>query len=481
MHTSVSVTYPLLLMAVDRAFDEPRTARALRFATLSILLCLLGGFPHWILYGALAAGLYLLMRAVERRAGRGTSGGRSVASPSPRRSRVAILTPSILATARFLEASEYGNLRRGMGGSHALPLRQLRLYFLPDYLGTPRRDDYHGVGWIPGDNYIETAAGVGVAAAGLAFVGLASARRRKEAFYAALLGAAVAIPLYAGGKILETVGGLPLLEIGLFARAKILIVLALAILAACGAESLERLAAASPLRALALKTAPFLVAVPLAFLTLDFYPECRPEEAVFQETPGIAAAARADRRRIALRRGRLDADPERVGGARPRGRARPLHCSTRATASSRPTRTRPPSEPTGLISSSIRSRSIRAARALDLRRRSIPRRTTRRLEPGRRRGRETDAAPFHAHPVGAIGRAAASRQSPRAMRAGVYRGDDLTIFGRPSALAASSGSEGPGTVRTIALEPERFEVETDAPEPVAPGDLAEGRSRPTGR
>ncbi|MFY9552958.1 MAG: hypothetical protein WAU32_17575, partial [Thermoanaerobaculia bacterium] len=55
MHTSVSVTYPLLLMAVDSAFGEQRSARAVRFAALSILLCLSGGFPHWILYGALAA------------------------------------------------------------------------------------------------------------------------------------------------------------------------------------------------------------------------------------------------------------------------------------------------------------------------------------------------------------------------------------------------------------------------------------------
>ena len=240
MQSSVSVTYPLLLMAVDRAFDEASTARALRFATLSILLCLAGGFPHWILFGAVAAGLYLLVRAVSRR-GRGVlrALGRLATSITV---AVAILVPSILATARFLGASEYGALRRGMGGAYALPLRHLRLYFVPDYAGTPRRDDYTGVGWIPGDNYIETAAGVGLAAAALAFVGLASVKRRMEGLFAILLGAAVAIPLYAGGPLLAAIGGLPLLEIGLFARAKILILLAVGILAACGVEALERLA-----------------------------------------------------------------------------------------------------------------------------------------------------------------------------------------------------------------------------------------------
>jgi hypothetical protein len=176
-----------------------------------------------------------------------------------------------------------------MGGAYALPLRHLRLYALPDYQGTPRRDDYRGVGWIPGDNYIEVSAGIGVAAAGLAFVGLASWRRRVEARFATVLAAAVAIPLYAGGGLLAAVGRLPLLDIGLFARAKILILFGAGILAACGAESLERLAGESPARRALAGSLPFLIAVPLAFLALDFYPVCAPEEAVFVETPGVRA------------------------------------------------------------------------------------------------------------------------------------------------------------------------------------------------
>jgi hypothetical protein len=285
MQSSVSVTYPLLLMAVDRAFEDDRAARAMRFAALAILLCLTGGFPHWILYGAIAIALYFLLRALER-GGRATwralgrlSGSAAIA--------IAILLPSILATSRFLSESGYRELRRGLGASFALPLRQMRLYFLPEYHGTPRRDDYSGVGWIPGDNYIETASGVGVAGGALALVGLTALARRKEALFAAILGTAIAIPLYGGGSVLSAVGHLPLLGIGLFARAKILIVLAAAILAACGAEALERLAQAEGLRRLALRTVPFLVAVPLAFLTFDFYPICRPSEAVFRETPGL--------------------------------------------------------------------------------------------------------------------------------------------------------------------------------------------------
>lgn len=286
MQSSVAVTYPLLFLAVDRALEEESTARALRFGALSILLCLTGGFPHWILFGAIAAAAYLLFRAAAAR-GRGLvrAAGRLALAGAL---AAALLCPAILATARFLRASDYRELRRGMGGAYALPLRHLRLYALPDYQGTPRRDDYRGVGWIPGDNYIEVSAGIGVAAVGLAFVGLASWRRRVEARFAAVLGAAIAIPLYAGGGLLAAIGRLPLLDIGLFARAKILIVLAAGILAACGAETLERLAGgASPARRAAASCLPFLIAVPLAFLALDFYPVCAPEEAVFAETPGL--------------------------------------------------------------------------------------------------------------------------------------------------------------------------------------------------
>jgi hypothetical protein len=182
-----------------------------------------------------------------------------------------------------------------MGGSYALPLRQVRLYAVPEYAGTPRRDDYRGVGWIPGDNFIETASGVGVAAAALSCVGLSALRRRLEARYAALLGVLVALPLYAGGGLLSAVGGLPLLDMGLFARSKILIVFALSILTACGTEALERSSEAGAWRRLALETIPFAIAVPLAFLALDFYPECSPSDAVFRDTPGITRLREAAR------------------------------------------------------------------------------------------------------------------------------------------------------------------------------------------
>jgi len=459
MQSSVSITYPLLLMTVDRAFEEGRASRAVRFAALSILLCLSGGFPHWILYGAGAAGLYFLLRALERR-GRGAARAllRLAAACAI---ALAILTPSILATARFLQASEYGQLRRGMGGGYALPLRHLRLYFLPDYQGTPRRDDYRGVGWIPGDNYIETASGVGVAAGGLAFLGLSALRRRTEALYAAILGAAVAIPLYAGGRILEAVGSLPLLEIGLFARSKILILFAAAILVACGAEALERLADSAVWRQAAVRALPFLIAVPLAFLALDFYPECRPREAVFRETPGIARLRELTRdgSRFAAAGWTLIpnvSEALRLEDARGHflldARYRRLLAGADPNAFG--------SYGTYLVFDPLSLDPY--APALDLASVAYLAAPPGASSPIGEEVERRDAAPFH--PPGALERGRRDFDAGGLRR--VYAGRDLTIFERPTALPRFR-LEGPGTVRTLALEPERFALETNAPAAVS--------------
>ena len=114
-------------------------ARAVRFAALSILLCLAGGFPHWILYGAFAAGLYFLFRTSRERSRAGRAFVRIAAAGAI---SLAILCPSILASSRFVEASGFRETRHGMGSAYPLPLRHLRLYFLPEYQGTPRRADY---------------------------------------------------------------------------------------------------------------------------------------------------------------------------------------------------------------------------------------------------------------------------------------------------------------------------------------------------
>ena len=84
-----------------------------------------------------------------------------------------------------------------------------------------------------------------------------------------------------------------------------------------------------------------------------------------------------------------------------------------------------------------------------------------------------DAAPLHSPGRPCVPGAGSALPSAR-----IYDGHDLAIFARPRALPRFR-LEGPGTLSTLALEPERFAVEIDAPEPslLAPPRKS---SRPTG-
>jgi hypothetical protein len=496
MQTSVSVTYPLLLAAVDRSFEGERPARSVAFAAAAFLLCLAGGFPHWILYGAFAAALYFVFRAArDRRAAPSALLRVALAAGIS----IAILLPSILASARFIAASGYREARRGMGSSFALPLRHLRLYFLPDYQGNTRRGDYRGVGWIPGDNYVETAAGVGLTAGALAAIGLFSKGRKALAAWAATLAAAVAIPLYGGGSVLRLVGSVPFLDNALFARSKILVVLAVAVLAACGAEQLERLASGHALRTVALRTAPFLIAVPLAFHALDFHSVARPSDSVFARTPGIARLQelrRASPGRFAAAGWTLIPNVSEVFDLED-ARGHLLHDATYRRLLSAADPNAFGRYGTYLL---FHPRSLDpGSPVLDLLNVTTLAAPPGSLYPTGREVERRDAAAME--PFGNEGRPAPDPgRFPR-----VFAGDDLTLFARPSAfprfwlvtralaggieevrtadratlatgafvppelarrLAASESSRGSGgSVEVVTLEPERFDLETETPLP----------------
>ena len=426
---SVSVTYPLLLMAVDRAFEEPRDGPRVRFAALSILLCLSGRLPA----------LDPLRRARRRRStsccgpssiAAGRRSGRRRGWRRPRPSRWRSCVPSILATARFLAASGYGELRRGhrrLARAAAAAPAALLPARLPGHAAARRlpRDRLDPGRQLHRDGRRRRGGGgrAGVSRRSRRSRG-ADARRSSPRSSAprSRFRSTRAEPL------LSAVGSLPLLDISLFARAKILIVLAAAILAACGAEALERLAGRVPLRALALRTVPFLVAVPLAFLALDFYPVSPARRRRLPRDSRHRPSARGDRRGPALRRGRLDADSQRLRGARPRGRARATSCWTRGyrrlVSARGPERLR---HATGRTSCSIRSRSIRARRcSICSASRSWP------LRPGRRRR----SAP--------TSRRATRRPSTRGLQPPpppasaalrrIYDGPDMALFARERAL-----------------------------------------------
>jgi len=236
MHTSVSIFYPLVLLAVDHAFASRRFASAAAVSGGVFLGMLSGGYPFWIVFGAVAGALYFAFRAAEL--GGAPAGRAALRLAAGGVLALAIVAPAALLSYRFLRETGHISSREGIGARNPMPLRQVRLFFLPDYNGDPRADDYTGVGLGAIDNYFETAVGVGPVAFGLAALGLASRRRRRLVAFAASLGLAIAAPLYAGGPLLKAVGGLPGFSEGHFERAKILIVLAIAI--SCAGKSSSR-------------------------------------------------------------------------------------------------------------------------------------------------------------------------------------------------------------------------------------------------
>ena len=285
MQTSVSIFYPLVLLAVDIAFSARRRVVAIAISGAVFLGMFSGGFPFSIVFGGLAGIFYFAFRSPESgvraslRALGILSAGAVLAA--------AILAPPALLSWRFLRETGHIARRRGLAERDPMPLRQARLYFLPDYNGDPAADDYTGVGLGTFDNYFETASGVGPFAFGLAALGLASRRRRRLVAFAAALAGFVAVPLYAGGPILRAVGSLPGISAGHFERAKILVVFAIAIAAAAGFEVAEEFLAAAPRLRRILAAVPFAIAVPLVLLAARIYPALRPPDAVFRDTPGI--------------------------------------------------------------------------------------------------------------------------------------------------------------------------------------------------
>jgi hypothetical protein len=289
MQTSVTVAIPLLLWAVDRARAEGPVSSAVAPAGAAILLFLSGGYPYFLIYGFAAAGLYLAVAARTTRLRAGAARARLVAAAAL---AAGILLPFFLVSARFLRETGALEARQGLAASGAMPLRQLWLYLAPDRFGDPRRDDYRPVGLGPSETYMETAVAVGPLVLGLAALAIANRRRRRLLAYAALISAAVAIPLYGGGALLRWVGEVPLVSTGHFDRAKILIVFGLAIAAAIGAEAAEKALGDSPRLDPLLQAIPALVALPLLILAARFYPAVEPSRAVFTATPGIDALRR---------------------------------------------------------------------------------------------------------------------------------------------------------------------------------------------
>ena len=289
MQSSVTICFPLLLLAADRARLARRFDSAVAAAALAFLAFLSGGYPFMLLFGAAAALAYAA----------GEAGGRPVRESCRAAGRLAaaallaaaILAPAFRLSARTIRASGQVPARAGLAREMRLPLRHALLYAFPLAFGDPLRGDYRPLTASRFDTFLETAVGVGPVAIGLALLGAASRRHRRLWVYGAALAAGTAAVLYVP-SIRGAFETLPVLSAGLLERVKILAVFGLAIAAAAGADVAGRALENRPRLGRAAKILPFLVGVPLILVAARIYPAVLPRDAAFTETPGLRALAR---------------------------------------------------------------------------------------------------------------------------------------------------------------------------------------------
>jgi hypothetical protein len=291
MQTSVSAFFPLALWSVDVALESPRFRLAAAAAGWTFLGLFSGGYPFWVVYGGIVVVLGWVSRIGELPFRRLSTAAARLAAGAAL--AVAILWPAALVSARFVgETGEVGR-RAGIAARNPMPLRQLRLYIVPNYAGNAPDESYTGVGLQPGDNALETASAVGPFALGLAAMSIANRRRRRLVLLAAVLVLAVALPLYGGGFLLRLAARLPVVSAGHFHRAKVIIVLGIALAAAAGTEVLEETLRGRRVSRI-LAALPYAIAIPLVGLAARNYPAVAPADAVFSPTPGIEELRRSE-------------------------------------------------------------------------------------------------------------------------------------------------------------------------------------------
>ncbi len=240
-HSSVTLLFPLLLLAVDRELRaEQRPGFARRTLVWTLLGCgvVLGGHPSFGMMGiwlAVAYGLARLLAMIER--------------PAPSRALAAPVLGAILTTGllfpvlvlgrAFLRDGEWIAVRAPIESAPPLPWRTLLLLFDPSFYGDPSRGNWQGLGWGGADNLVELQLYMGLAALLLAPLALASPRRREALFFAAG-GASVLLALFAGGPFAGAARLLPGLGLAFLSRLRIVSLFCAAVLASLGVGVLAR-------------------------------------------------------------------------------------------------------------------------------------------------------------------------------------------------------------------------------------------------
>lgn len=249
-HSNVAAFLPGLFWAVERIVREPSLRRSVPVA-LVVAAMVVSNFPIVTIYGLLGAGFYALWRL---------GGGELAESNTITRLRHAlraalvatwgVVVGLLLASLHVLTFSEYfswadTSVRQGIPADSSIGGRYLISVLFPRPFGSAHTGETF---WAEGQNWVETQSYAGMGVLILAVVALITVPRRRGSTGDAATRAVATRALwtiailvgwltYAGGPLTTLVQSVPLLGQNPVGRARVVMNLALAILAGLGTQA----------------------------------------------------------------------------------------------------------------------------------------------------------------------------------------------------------------------------------------------------
>jgi hypothetical protein len=282
--TNATALYPAVLYVVARIFSGARV----RFATTALIVAglLLSGFPATIVYVAWVALAYSAFLAVARRILPLREIARVLAGIVVGALAVA---PLVVPFVQLLRRSGYLEARTDVAGDFVFPAGHLRAFLDPFIHGNPAEHLWRGDAVLGGGgNFVESTVYVGVAVLALSLFAIPARRVRARWFWLAL-GIAVVMAIFGDISIAQrALASLPGIGYSPLTRLRVLLPLAAAFLAGCGAAWLLSRFRKPHVRKWLAGAAAAVVAAELGLFAAAFYPYLEKEVARLPQSQTIA-------------------------------------------------------------------------------------------------------------------------------------------------------------------------------------------------
>ena len=280
--TNATTFYPALLWLAARVARGRRTP--VWAVGLIALAYALSGFPATMAYGVYVAVAYLIVRVALNR-GRGS---RDVITSAALHGVATLLAlgialPSLVPMIQFIHRSGYLGLREGVSTRLFFPLRHFWLFLQPYRLGSHAYLHWTGdpaLGVL--NNDIETTVYVGLVALPLIVIGWFNRRATSRLFFTLLLAVLLAA-MFGFAPVANLLARWPGIKYSWLTRLQVVVPLAVAYLAAAGAQVVTR----RRFGAVIALTLAILAAADLAVFAGRFHPYLTPADAAIPSTPMI--------------------------------------------------------------------------------------------------------------------------------------------------------------------------------------------------